>query len=212
MSPSESRVSLPQLHFRLPGTWFRVDLGGEAETEASIRAVVRAAVGTADDRAQLRAELRRDLRSAARAARQAEAVSLMFASEIAAGAPLPVTLVVFAPQGLRMSPSLGTSAPAVLGVLAESLPLLDAAAAATAVQVDGPGGPALRTHRIEAIEPVAETGGAERIVADYYVPVPQSKQVVMVRLSSPMGEISNVLLSLFDSLLAATYFRRASAG
>lgn len=200
-------MSTSQLHFRLPGTWHRVDLRGGVQSEASIKAVVRSAIGTADDRAQVRAELRRDLGKAVEAAQQAEAKSMMFSTEIAPGSPLPVTLVVYAPNRLRMSPSIGTEPDKVLAVFTEGLRQSDPGLAASIVHLIGAGGPVVRTHRIEPIEAVEDTGGALRLVADYWVPVPKSKQVVMVRLSTPMGEIENIMLSLFDALIGATYFR-----
>lgn len=199
-------MSTPQLHFRLPGTWHRIDLRGGAASEASIKSVVRSAIGVADDRARLRAELRRDLGTAVEAAREAEAKSMMFSTEIAPGSPLPVTLVVCSPSRLRMSPSIGTESDKVLAVLTEGL-RQQPEIAASLVRLEAAGGPAVRTHRTEPIEPVEETGGALRLTADYWVPVPQSKQVVMVRLATPMGEIENIMLSLFDALIAATYFR-----
>lgn len=114
-------MSTPRLHFRLPGTWHRVDLRGGPQSEASIRSVVRDVIGSADDRAHVRADLRRDLHQAVRAAQEAEARSMMFSTEIAPGSPLPVTLVVYAPTRLRMSPTLGTEPAHVLAVLSESL-------------------------------------------------------------------------------------------
>lgn len=199
-------MTTPDLHFRLPGTWHRIDLRGGTTSEASIKSVVRSAIGAADDRARLRAELRRDLAAAVEAAREAEAKSMMFSTEIAPGSPLPVTLLVCAPSRLRMSPSIGTGSDKVLGVLTEGLSR-QRDVATSLVRREAAGGPAVRTHRVEPIQPVEETGGALRLTADYWVPVPRSKQVVMVRLATPMGEIENIMLSLFDALIEATCFR-----
>jgi hypothetical protein len=210
----EARVSIPRLHFRLPGTWHSVDLRGGAQSESSIKAVVRDVIGAADDRAHVRADLRRDLRQAVRAAQEAEARSMMFSTEIAPGSPLPVTLVVYAPTRLRMSPTIGTEPDHVLAVLSESLRQSSPELAASLTEVSGGGGPALRSHRVQPIEvadePAVKQSGALRLMADYWVPVPQTKQVVMVRFSTPMGEIENIMLSLFDALVRATYFRPVS--
>ena len=207
-------MTTPQLHFRLPGTWHRVDLRGGEQSEASIRSVVRDVIGGADDRAMVRADLRRDLHRAVQSAREAEARSMMFSTEIAPGSPLPVTLTVYAPARLRMSPTIGTEPEHVLAVLAESLRQSSPAIVASLTEVTGGGGPALRSHRVQPIEipdePAAKASGALRLTADYWVPVPASKQVVMVRFSTPMGEIENIMLSLFDALVRATYFRPAS--
>lgn len=136
---------------------------------------------------------------------------MMFSTEIAPGSPLPVTLVVYAPTRLRMSPSIGTEPDKVLAVLTESLEQSRPDLVASLTAVTGAGAPALRTHRVEPIDPVGESSGALRLAADYWVPVPRSKQVVMVRLSTPMGEIENIMLSLFDALVRAAYFRTEAA-
>lgn len=204
-------MSTPQLHVRLPGTWHRIDLRGGAHSESSVKTVVRTVIGAADDKARLRADLRRELRAAVAAARKAEATSMMFSTEITHGTPLPVTLVVYAPRRLRMSPAIGTEPAKLLAVLAEGLAATDPDLAASMVSRSGAGGPVVRTHRVEPIEPTTlleETADAVRLVADYWVPVPDTKQVVMVRLSTPLGEIENIMLSLFDVLVEATYFRK----
>ncbi|QYJ05722.1 hypothetical protein KUV85_08600 [Nocardioides panacisoli] len=200
-----------QLHFRLPGTWHRIDLRGGDRSEASIASVVRDTIGGSDDRARQRAELRRDLRGALEAARRAEATSMMFATEIAHRTPMPLTLVVHAPTRLRMSPSIGTAPEQVLAVLAESLGRHAPERAASLVRRTGAGAPALRTHRSERIEPVAETGDARRLAADYWLPVPGTKQVVLVRLTTPLGEIADLVLSLCDVLVEAAYFAPTAA-
>jgi hypothetical protein len=142
----------------------------------------------------------------------------MFATELVPGTPLPITLVVHAPSDLRMSAAVGTSPDAVLEVLAAALDQL--AAPGRISRVAGPAGrPVLRVDRCESIPVAAEDQVAgtgidppTRVLVDYYVPVPDSKQMVMVRLSSPMGVLADLLLDLFDGLVAATYFERERAG
>jgi len=197
-----------QLRFRLPGRWFSVDLAGGRSTEESIQRVARDAIGAADDLAQERATVRRELHAAVEAATVDEARSLMFAKEITAGVPLPVTLAVFEPAKLRMSPAIGTDAPAVLHVMAESLKQIDPTAHASMVETAGPGVPALRTH---FVEPSDAGEGMLRLVADYWVPVPESKQILMVRFSTPLGELENMMCALFDELIGAAYFSEANA-
>lgn len=114
-------VSGPELRFRLPGRWYSVDLSGEDATRASVRRIATDAVGVADDRAAERARVRQQLNEAVVAGAQGEVRAIMFATEIAHGTPLPVTLLVFEPADLRMSPAIGTTPQAVLGVMAEGL-------------------------------------------------------------------------------------------
>ena len=204
-------MSQPRLHFRLPGTWHRIDLAGGDASERSIKSVVRDVIGVADDRAHVREQMRRELRTAVESARQAEAKSLMFSTEIAPGSPLPVSLGVYAPRKLHMSPSVGTAPAAVLGVFAQGVRRSQPELAGSLTDVTAAGGPAIRTHTVAPIEIPDEDTGASRLVADYWIPVPDSKQVVMVRLSTPMGELENIMLSLFDALVTAAYFKAPTA-
>lgn len=194
-----------ELRLRLPGRWFALDLSHPDATEQSLRQIAREAVGTADDRAVERAKVRDDLRAAAEVGVLGEARSLLFSTEIAPGTPLPITVAIFEPEKLRMSPAIGTSSDAVLKVMAEALKQLDSDAYASLVTVKGPGVPALRT---QFLEPSAEHEGVTRLVVDYWVPVPESKQVLMVRFSSPLGELEHVLGALFDEFISAAYFAR----
>lgn len=199
-----------ELRFRLPGRWFSVDLSSPPATDASIRQIAREAIGPADDRAAERAEVRRRLQEAVRAGSGGDVRALMFSSEIAPGTPLPVTLLVSEPGGLRMSPAIGTAPDRVLGVLSEALARLAPEAHGSLTEVRGPGVPAVRTHRVDRIEEDGADGVA-RLSADYWVPVPDSKRMLVVRLSTPLGDIENLMLALFDELVAAAFFAAPAA-
>lgn len=201
-------MSAAELRFRLPGRWFSVDLSSPDATRASIRAIARDAVGVADDRAAERAKVRQQLTAAVDAGQAGQPRALMFSTEVAPGAPLPASLLVFEPSGLRMSPAIGESAQAVLAVMAESLAQIDPAVHATMVEVAGPGVPALRTHRLQPLADDDDRDGITQLVVDYWVPVPGSKQVLLVRFSTPLGELENIMLAFFDELLAVSFFAR----
>jgi len=195
-----------ELRFRLPGRWFSVDLSTGAATSASIAAIARDAVGVTDDRATERATVRRQLHEAVAAGASGDIRALMLAHEITPGTPLPVTLLVFEPSDLRMSPAIGTEPRTVLGVLREALARLDPDARDSLVEVDGPGVPALRTHRVDDVPEDDDLHGTRRLSADYWVPVPETKQLLVVRLATPLGDIENLMLSLFDGFVAAAFF------
>ncbi|UJP09164.1 hypothetical protein L2X99_11995 [Microbacterium sp. KUDC0406] len=173
---------------------------------ASVRRIAKDAVGAADDRAAERARVRRQLEEAVAAGAQGDVRAIMFATEIVAGTPLPVTLLVFEPADLRMSPAIGTSPQKVLAVLAEGLKRIDPVAHASMVEVRGPSAQALRTHRVEPVQDGSEADGTLRLVADYWIPVPGTKQMLVVRLSTPLGELENMMCALFDEFVAASYF------
>ncbi|WP_217181714.1 hypothetical protein [Streptomyces sp. AC495_CC817] len=195
-------MSERRLRFRLPGRWFSVDLSSAEATTASIRRIAADAVGPTDQRATERAKVRRQLQEAVAAGAQGDVRALMFSTEIAPGTPLPVTLLVFEPADLRMSPAVGTAPDRVLKVMAEGLKQLDPVAHASVVEVRGPGVPALRTHRVELVDDGTESDGILRLIADYWIPVPETKRVLMVRFSTPLGELENVMCALFDEFIA----------
>lgn len=195
-----------ELRFRLPGRWFSVDLSTGAATSASIAAIARDAVGVTDDRATERATVRRQLHEAVAAGASGDIRALMLAHEITPGTPLPVTLLVFEPSDLRMSPAIGTEPRTVLGVLREALARLDPDARDSLVEVDGPGVPALRAHRVDDVPEDDDLHGTRRLSADYWVPVPETKQLLVVRLATPLRDIENLMLSLFDGFVAAAFF------
>lgn len=201
-------MSAPELRFRLPGRWFSVDLSSAEATTASIRRIAKESVGPADDRAPERARVRQQLQDAVAAGSRGDIRAIMFSTEIALGAPLPVTLLVFEPTDLRMSPAIGTAPDAVLAVMAESLKELDPVAHASMAEVRGPGVPALRTHRIDAVTDGSEADGTIRLIADYWIPVPETKQVLLARFSTPLGELENMMCALFDEFAAAAFFAR----
>ncbi|QMU97102.1 hypothetical protein FVO59_07575 [Microbacterium esteraromaticum] len=199
-------MSTPQLRFRLPGRWFSVDLSSTEATAASIRRIAKDSVGPADDRAPERARVRHQLEEAVAAGARGDLRAIMFSTEIALGTPLPVTLLVFEPADLRMSPAIGTAPQAVLAVMAEGLRELDPIAHASMVEVRGPGAPALRTHRVEPVADGSEADGSTRLSADYWIPVPGTKQMLLVRFSTPLGELENMMCALFDEYIAVSYF------
>lgn len=199
-------MSVPELRFRLPGRWFSVDLSSAAATAASIRRIAKESVGPADDRAVERARVRQQLEDAVAAGARGDVRAIMFSTEIAVGTPLPVTLLVFEPADLRMSPAIGTAPQSVLAVMAEGLRELDPVAHASMVEVRGPGVPALRTHRVEAVADGSEADGSTRLIADYWIPVPGTKQMLLARFSTPLGELENMMCALFDEYVAVSYF------
>lgn len=199
-------MSAPELRFRLPGRWYSVDLSSAAAATASIRRIAKESVGPADDRAPERARVRQQLQDAVAAGSRGDIRAIMFSTEIALGAPLPVTLLVFEPTDLRMSPAIGTAPEAILAVMAEGLKELDPAAHASMAEVRGPGVPALRTHRTESVADDSEANGTLRLIADYWIPVPGTKQMLLARFSTPLGELENMMCALFDEFVAAAYF------
>lgn len=197
-----------ELVFPLLGTWWRVDLASDEAARTSATAVARGTLGTADAQAPARRRLRDDLVRAAASAREAHARALLLQTELAPDEPMSATLTVYDDERVRMRPSIGTAPGRVLGVLEESLPALAPDLAQTAVRRPFTGGEVVRAHRIE--ETVEVEDGAEftrrRLVAQYWYPQPDSKHLVLVVLSTPLGDIPHALLSYFDAIVEVSRF------
>lgn len=210
MSTADAPVDLrvPRLTFQLPGRWLAVDPRDQAAAYEQVDVVVRDVVGAADDAAIARRRLREVLRTAIDAAHEAEAHGMFLCLQVAPGVATPASLTVHAPTGMRMSPAADTSADAVLKVLAEGLRVLEAAGADTARRLDGPRASMLRIERLR--EETVEEDGVEvvstSLEAEYWFAVPGTKHVVLASFVTPLGEIRNAMLNLFDSIALAASF------
>ncbi|PZU49763.1 MAG: hypothetical protein DI566_01455 [Microbacterium sp.] len=202
----------PELAFRLLGTWWRVELDTDETARTSATAIARGTLGTADREATARRRMRDDLVEAARSAREAHARLMLLQTELAPGEPMSASLTVFDDDRMRMSPSIGTSPDRVLGVLEEALPTIAPDLAPTAVRRPFAGGEVVRAHRIE--ETVEVEAGQEftqrRLVAQYWYPQPGTKHLVLVVLSTPLGDIPHTLLSYFDAIVEVSHFAGSS--
>lgn len=201
----------PELAFRLLGTWWRVDLDSDDAARASATEIARGTLGTADENATPRRRMRDDLVAAARAAREAHGRLLLLQTELAPGEPMSAVLTLFDDDRFRMSPSIGTNPERVLAVLEEALPRIAPEMAETAVRRPFADGEVVRAHRIDESVEVenGERFTQRRLVAQYWYPVPDSKKLSLVVLSTPLGDIPNALLAYFDAIVEVSGFRSA---
>ncbi|MCR2827952.1 hypothetical protein [Microbacterium sp. zg.Y909] len=200
-----------QLVFRMIGTWWRIDLTSPEAIADSTKQIAAGVLGRADDRATGRARLREELGKAAAAAADAHAQLLMIQTELGPGQPMSATLTVFEDERMRMSPAIGTDAASVLAVFEKSVPLMDPARAETLVRRRCMDGEVVRVHAIEETVEVedGERYTQRRLVAQYWYPVPGTKRLLTVVLTTPLGDIAHTLLSYFDAIVAASAFQDA---
>ncbi|EPD85244.1 MAG: hypothetical protein BGN98_11675 [Microbacterium sp. 69-7] len=207
MSPDAA----PELVFRLIGTWWPVALDSDENARASATDIARGTLGTADQNATPRRRMRDDLVDAARAARDAQGRLLLLQTELSPNEPMSAMLTLFDDDRFHMSPSIGTNPQRVLSVLEEALPTIAPEMAGTAVRRPFTDGEVVRTHRVD--ESVEVEDGAtftrRRLVAHYWYPVPDSKKLSLVVLSTPLGDIPNALLAYFDAIVEVSGFRSA---
>lgn len=213
--------SAPELRFRLLGDWHPVLLN-ELDSDALVAGFVDHVFGRRDQDSAIRALTRRDLKGAVAEARALHAKAMFVMTELTPGTPLPVTLTVFEQPDLRMSPAIGESPEAVIATLERVFAELERPHLETAARLEIPGAAILRLHTVEvqdlqvdgeelaaAPEELAtEVRAAKirRLSADYWYTVPGTKQILLVNLSSPIGDIPHVLLGFFDSIVQASYF------
>lgn len=203
----------PVLRFRLIGRWSQLDLRSADAAAASIRRYAEHVLGSGDAQAQARALLRRSLHEGVDTARGANAVSMFLAREISPGTAMPVTLTVYAPTGLRMSPAIGTAPATVIDMLHKGLTTLQVEGIETATRLEIAGSDILRVHheRDDAIHEATPDLPMRKLMVDYWYSVPGSKQVVLVTFMTPLVELRPIMLDLFDSIARASWFDRAGA-
>lgn len=199
-------IPAPPLRFRLIGSW-RPVLLNELDSATLISEFVASVVGKRDIDATVRARMRHDLTDAIAAARSRDAQAMFIATEIMPGLPMPVTLTVYSPPDMRMSPAVGTSPAAVMTALRASFEHIDMAHLDTARPSAIAGSEIVRLHHLDDHDlPEQEGLHTRTLTADYWYTVPQSKQLVIATFSTPLGDIPNVMLDYFDALVAASYW------
>lgn len=198
--------ALPTLRFRFIGSWFPI-IWNALDSPELIDRFVEEKYGRRDDLATVRAKARRDLRAAVAKAEEGEAQAMFLATEIQPGLPMPITLTVFAPSELRMSPTIGDDPDAVLSTFRKSLALRETPDLETAVQLEIEDARILRMHRVVE-QPLEEAPGftARTLSADYWYTIPGSKRMLLVNVSTPMGDMANLMLQFFDAVVGASYF------
>lgn len=206
-----AETAAPALFFRLIGSWHPVLLG-ELDSSELITDFVASVIGTRDVDATLRARMRRDLSDAIARAQEGRAVAMFIATEIAPGIPMPVTLTVYSPPEMRMSPALGTTPAAVMTALRTSFTHTGMAHLDTAHATSIPGSEILRLHHVDDHDlPEQPDLHARTLTADYWYTVPESKRLTIATFSTPMGDIPNIMLSFFDAVVAASYWDTIAA-
>ncbi|GAB3603089.1 hypothetical protein [Microbacterium aureliae] len=198
----------PRLTFQLPGSWLALDPRDEAEAARAVHATAAEIVGPADDAAPARRRIRAELSTAVEKARDAGAHGFFLCREIVPGLATPISLTVHAPQGMRLSPAVGTDPDAVLEALRRSLAELGYPGVGSAQRVAGPRARALRIDVVhdEIVAEDGTTAAAARLEAQYWYAVPGSKHVVLALFTTPLGELREAMLHLFDRIALAAEF------
>lgn len=206
-------ATLPQLMLRLPGQWVSLDPREGANADAQLKRVARELVGAADEAAEARRQVREHFAGVLSAARDAQAQRVFLCHEIS-GLPVPVAITIHTPNGLRMTPTVGTRPDAVITTLLESFTELELEGIEDATRLEVEGSAILRVvHRL--VDVATADDGQEltfrRLRADYWYAVPGTKQIVLASMTTQLGEIANVMLQFFDAIATAAVFEEGAA-
>ncbi|MFT4233803.1 MAG: hypothetical protein QM607_02170, partial [Microbacterium sp.] len=146
------------------------------------------------------------LEEAAAAARDADADILLLCREVATDVPTPVALTVHSPRRVRMTPAVGTDPDRVMAVFEASLAEIGEPDLETATRLSMPGSAVLRLHAVtpQLIDEGGEQVLQNRLVARYWYTVPGEKNLVLVSLTTPLGDIPHAMLRFFDSIVEAS--------
>jgi len=152
----------------------------------------------------MRRRVQSGLEEAAASARAASAHLLLLCREIAPSVPTPIAITVHTP--ITITPAVGTAADAVMRAFELSLPHTGEPDLETATRVDAAGSAVLRLHAVSAqtIEEDGQSAVQKRLVARYWYTVPGHKQVALVQMSTPLGDLPNAMLRLFDTIVAGS--------
>ena len=210
--PAVTTAAAPSLRFRLPGSWVALDPRDADTTHAHSARIAREIIGPADDAAALRRRVQSGLDDASAAAREASAHLLLMCREIAPGVPTPVAISVHTP--VEVTPTVGTAPEAVMRAFTASLPHTAERDLETATRTDAAGSAVLRLHSVTAqlIEEDGSTVTQNRLVARYWYTVPGRKQVALVNMTTPLGDIPHAMLRFFDAIVAASSWSEPVSG
>lgn len=203
-------VSAPaRLRFRLIGTWHPILLNDLSSSDL-IKDFVRDVVGNRDQDATVRERLRRQFNEIIEQAVDGRAEAMFVVTEVG-GAQIFATLTVRGVDDVRLSPAVGESPAEVMRVLIESLESLERAGMDTAAVIDMGPSQALRLHRVreEEYDEGGEKFTSRTLNVDYWYTVPGTKELLLVNFITPMGDIPNVMMAFFDSVVRASYFDEA---
>ncbi|MCC2333601.1 hypothetical protein [Cellulomonas wangsupingiae] len=179
----------------LPDDWAVLDLEDDAARTACVEELVARRLGGVPDLAPLQAAMRQELLWSTERAARAGGVLMALAAGTGGAPPVPASLTVY-----RVPGSLGARGRAAMtSVLASDEPghTLDLG--------EGPAGTVLRRVRPPTGASSGLTGDREvpALVADYWVEPTPGAQLVYLVFSSPLVDLRDELLGLFDTVVSS---------
>ena len=204
--PSGTRATvatpLPELRLRLPGAWWQIPLTDHDAARAAVRELVTARLA-GDELAKVRIAAERRFLAGLEQAIAGDGLALHVALTIVPGVPIPISVLVLQPEQ-QLTPAIGTSPAATMEVLASGLERHGEVHrfATTESEV------ARRVRRAPMSSQVEGADDVDQLTVEYFLTVPGTKRFLLVVFSAPLGELGDVLVDLFDSIVRVSYWRR----
>jgi hypothetical protein len=179
-----------------PGDWYRIPLRPRERREASMSALIKRQFAGVDDQPILRRKAEEQLRGTAEAGVEQGGVVLYLSFLEAGGIPLSASLLV--------------------SHLHRKFDSLDAVAALAGTGEVGvvtlpEAGRAARLLRRQRTKQARKLGSEfEDTVVEYFVPVPDRDEVLMLTFSTPLEPIADAMVGLFDAVAETLRWQRPS--
>ncbi|KAB1147736.1 hypothetical protein F7R91_11665 [Streptomyces luteolifulvus] len=176
-----------------PEDWYRIPLQPEERREASVTALIRRQFAGVDDQPVLRRRAEEQLLGAAEAGAAQGGVVLYLSFLAAAGIPLSASLLI---SRIRQ-PFDSLDAVAALAGKGEVAPVALPA-----------GSRAARRRRSERSRETEKLGSEfQDTIVEYFTPVPDRDESLMLTFSTPMEPIADAMVELFDAIAGTLCWR-----
>lgn len=192
-----------RFELRLPGTWWRIPLESEADTEKAIKRLIEDSVGRSDELSTLRRQLRGHLSEAADRARAGGGEVMFFAQEIIEGVPLPVSLTVLRPE-LDLDVMLASQPDRNLPILERVLKRSDQESVRDHWRAFVSRGAAIVRSTASTTGSISDEEGtpdAPALMVDYWVVASGSIRPIVFTFSTSMPQLADSLRELFDAII-----------
>ncbi|SFD29076.1 hypothetical protein [Streptomyces aidingensis] len=191
----------PPARYRLitPTEWFRIPLVADDARDRAVRALVDLTWPSRDEHAAKRRELRELIGDVAREGAAKDGLEMYLSTQTVLGVPVPASLLISMEAEER-----GRNLQLPYDGLAEDL--REKYPTAQVDLTDLPAGRAVRCRRTEVPEDAVELGVSEQrptTLLEYFVQVPNAGLYLLLTFSTPLPELADALVEMFDAIAAS---------
>ncbi|MDT0345348.1 hypothetical protein [Streptomyces litchfieldiae] len=183
-----------------PTEWFRIPLRSQEKRERSVRVLLDRTYPNRDEHAARRRELRELLSGLVDRAAHRDGLELYLSTQAVLGVPVPASLLVLVEPE---NPALPSQPPVEL--LADGLRAkYGKQAEVTTVRL--PSGPSVRCRRQvlgEGALELGQTADRPSTALDHYLPRPHSTAWLVLTFTTPIPELANAQVEMFDAIAAS---------